>query len=81
MTPKYQENLYKTLKLQYEDEIKRCLLKLNELFDKPFNPTDPSPPTYPTDVLIKKLSDTRQRLITLEEYINGSKPLKQLLND
>jgi hypothetical protein len=78
MTPKYQERLYNALKSQYEADINKSLLELDGLFEYT---TNPSISTYPTDVAIKKLLEAQHKLITLEEYINGSKPLKQLLND
>ena len=78
MTPEYQERLYKAMKSQYEADINKAMLRLDNLFNIE---NSIATPTYPTDIALKELSDAKQKLKTLEEYINGSKPLKQLLND
>jgi hypothetical protein len=78
MTQKYPERLYKAIKSQYEADVNRAMLKLDQLFN---NDNENITPTYYTDLALTELIEAQQKLKTLEEYINGSKPLKQLLND
>ena len=78
MTQKYQERLYKILKSQYEVDINRAMLRLDELFNVV---KENVTPTHPINIELEKLTLAHQKLKTLEDYISGSKPLKQLLND
>ena len=78
MTQKYQERLYKAIKSQYEADINKAMLRLDNLFNIENKEVTP---IYPVGVALGELNEAKQKLKTLEEYINGSKPLKQLLND
>ena len=78
MTQKFQEKLYKAIKSRYEADINKAILDLDRLFDIE---SEESIPTYYTDRAISELNKAQQKLKTLEDYMQGSKPLKQLLKD
>ena len=78
MTPKYQERLYKALKSTCEAEINQALASLDRLFSLE---SESATPTEVANEALTKLTLAEQKLKSLENYMDGSKPLKQLLND
>ena len=78
MIQNYQERLYKTMKSELEAKVNKALLRLDQLFNiKDSEAT----PIYPVEEALQELSDAKNKLQALEDYMQGSKPLKQLLND